>query len=110
MLFPRKIALPLSYYILQGFSQELPTVDLGYQIHQANSFNGCQSRFVRENILNMLIGDWPILQLFIYQICAGAYGRPSLDTTSTSVVKSNICPNRWRRKLLSSGVRRLVPL
>lgn len=37
MLFSR--TLGLGYYIVRGLSQELPTVDLGYEIHQANDFN-----------------------------------------------------------------------
>jgi len=109
MLFPRNIALPLSYYIVQGLSQGLPTVDLGYEIHQANSFNVCRSRFVYENVLTTL-GDWPILQLFGYQIRTGSHGRPPLDTTSTSTAKPNFCPDRWRRELLSPSVCGLVPL
>jgi hypothetical protein len=37
MLFSRAVAL--GYYIARGLSQALPTVDLGYEIHQANAFN-----------------------------------------------------------------------
>jgi len=109
MLFPRNIVLPLGYYIVRALSQGLPTVDLGYEIHQANSFNVCRSRFMHKNVLTVL-GDWSILQLFRYQICTGSHGRPPLDTSSTPTTKPNVCPDRWRRKLLPPSVCDLVPL
>jgi len=109
MFFPRNIVLPLGYYIVRGLSQGLPTVDLGYEIHQANSFNVRRSRFVNENVLTVL-GDWSILQLFRYQICTSSHRRPPLDTTSTSTAKPNICPDRWRRELLPSSICSLVSL
>lgn len=109
MFFPRNIALPLGYYIVRGLSQELPTVDLGYEIHEANSFYVRRSRLMHENILTVL-GDWSILQLLRHSLCPTSHRRPPLDTTSTSIAKPNVCPDRWRRELLPSSICSLVSL
>lgn len=50
-------SLPFVY----SSGNDLPTVDLGYEIHQATNFNVCQPYLRRESRLTS-IDNWPLLQ------------------------------------------------
>lgn len=85
-------------------SNPLPKVDLGYEIHQASSFNVRSYLPKKTNwVADNDVGHWRILQFFQYQICRATCWEPSFPRTGSSTEQERYRADGRRRENLPSS-------
>lgn len=68
--------------LAQYNTTSLPTVDLGYEIHQASNFNvGHRTSVTWDRMLTYTVHRW-FLQLLEYQICSTTGWQPEIRSSA----------------------------
>lgn len=107
MWFPK--AATITSYIIAVLGNSLPTVDLGYEIYQANDFNVCSINSPSEMMLTA-VDNGSVLQLLRHSLCRTTNRIITVDSAPAAFAKSINCPYRWNGELLPSSICSLLSL